>query len=484
MSRPGLLRLLRFGLPSLFATMLLCISVAGWWRYERQIDAKEQAAIDAMAKEGIGLRITRRSETNRAAGSNRSKAEQKPSGLLINAWDRLFRPRDPIVTLMAEQIPSDETRQKLLDVPQLERLWIFGNIYPKPGETPAKPPPLEQMLGRPLPQLPPTVPVADEPPSLPRGTVLGDEERKQVLEEIAAAWKAEMERSLDGTMLYVSSDDSRVPSRVTIGVGARRARLERWNSEFPNAYPSRIWLVGDDPSAAVQRRWETGKWRLEVAARSLDGKPVSGVLEDFPPEESHAFLGQLFGQEFMPEASIGPIERLEDGGFLLRRRKSAFVTVDRYSGELEEGTIVVGPAPSYTIRRSDVRMIASFVPGGMTRTDLFEYDDDAVNPLPMRQSTWLRQKTGDYTKRKSAPETVTKRLTRYGWEFDPELPPEFFSPTRGGDFFTSQPPPFFRWWYFTGAIAAAAYLGIGIVNMRRAFSKPATDAIAESEGGS
>lgn len=467
--------------------MLLCISVAGWWRHERQIDAREQAALDAMSKEGIGLRITRRSEALGASESTASGSKEEPSGLLARAWNRVFEPRDPIVTLMAEQIPSDETRGKLLDVPQLERLWIFGNIYPKAGETPPAPPSLEEMLGRPLPELPPTVPVPDEPPPVPRGTPLGEDEREQVLEAIAAAWDERLARPFDRAMLYISSDDARVPSTVTVRVGERRARLERWNGEFSNTHPSRIWIVGDDPSVAAQRRWEAGKWRLEVAARALGGNPIAGVLGDFPPEERHAFSGQLFGTKFVPEESIGEIERLEDGGFLLRRRTGGFVSVDRYFGRLDEGTIVVGPAPLYEIQRSDVAMTANFVPGGLHRTDLFEFEDRGGRRLPMRQSTWLREKTERDRKREPAPETVSKRLTRYGWEFDPVLPPDFFSPDRGGDFFAPQPPALYRWWYFTGAISLAAFLGIGIANLRRLLSRSAkrgTNGIAESGGGS
>ncbi|HEV7280807.1 MAG TPA: hypothetical protein VGN57_11445 [Pirellulaceae bacterium] len=471
MSRPGLLRFSRFGLSSLFATMLLCISVAGWWRYERQIDAKEQAAIDAMAAEGIGLRITRRSASLRPGESTDAAAEEEPPGLLEVAWDQVFSPRDPIVTLMAEQIPSEETQRKLLDVPQLEKLWIFGNVQPKPGETYPDPPTMEEMLGRPLPPLPPTVPVPDEPPPLPQGTPLDEAERKQVLEKIAAAWKKEMERPFEEAMLYVYSDEGYGAIRVSVGSGARQARLERRNDEDSGSLSLRISIVGDDPAVAVQRRWETGKWRLGFAARSFDEDPISGISGHVPPEEKHAFLGQVFGQEFIPEESIGGIGRLEEGAFLLRRVPGNFVSVDGYSGMVQDGWIVVGPAPAYEIRRSDVRLTLSFVPGDVRRTDLFEHRNRMGKPRPLRQMTWLRQTAGYESDEKPAPETVTKCLTRYGWEFDPELPPDFFSPSRGGEFFTSQPPPAFRWWYFTGALAVLAYLAIGIANLRRLTTK-------------
>ncbi|HEV7280824.1 MAG TPA: hypothetical protein VGN57_11530 [Pirellulaceae bacterium] len=477
----------RFGLPTLLAAMLLAISVGGAARYGLGPEHGEAAALRALEDESIGYRVRRPSGT--AVDSESLSAVAWNPFTRIGNWIAGFT--DRIIGIEARFWPSKATRETLFDLPHLQSLSFKPPTDRSPTEGPDAVPTPEEILGRPLPEFPPMVVLAPEPPPVPRGVPLSDEERDRAIAEMKEAWKSPPTFLQANYLCRAESTDFPGTTRLTV-------------SQAPSAWLLRYERVGTKASARTElwtpetsanRVWHEGGWRTYSARRGPNGPGVSPWVGPVWPSDFTAGARSWWLQGEAEEL-YESVERLEDGTLAFRLKPRELPVFPNRTYKLHEGLFIVDPTDDFAIRRFEMVNEENGTSG--TRTSfcyLFEHDRIAGHDVPVRTSSWTDLPAHPIDDSAviipAGPRTA---VARYAWEFNPVVPASLFEPPTGkGDFFTSTPSTQFHWWYVTGGLALGWIYFAATNGIRRRFLRKKAErrsppesrnAIAETIGAS
>jgi hypothetical protein len=472
-----------------FWTLLLAISVGGAARYGLGPEYETAAALRALEQEGIGY-VVMRPSGKPANSASLSAVAWNPITRLGN-WIGGYPDRTGGIDVQAW--PSEAAREKLFDLPYLEYLSITPSADRSRTDGPERIPTPEEILGRALPESSGAVDLAPEPPPVPRGVPLSDEERDEAIAAMTKAWSSPPTFLRERYLCRADSTDFPGTTRLTA-------------SEVNSTWQLRYEQMGSFASAKTELRtkdiatdqvWSDGGWRTYPARRNLTAAhlladPSLGLAW---PSNYLAWARSIWLQG-EPALVYESVERLDDGSLALRLRPREIpdLSIPKWTFELFDGLLIVDPNDDFAIRRFE--MVEADRSGNGSRTSfcyLFGYEEIAGHAVPVRCSSWtdIPRHTIDGV---SIPGGPRSSVARYAWEFDPELPPSLFEPPSGkGSFFTAVPSTEIHWWYVTGGLSLGWLYFVATNGIRQRLqrkkskarsSSRTTDGIAESEGGS
>lgn len=450
-------RIPRFRLSTLCATMIVVVSVAGAVRHGGGPERQETAALQALQDEGVRFSAARTSGT-RIHGETEESWSWNPTRPLAN-W--IAGASDRLEWVDVHGWPSETTRQALFDLPELKRVTFNAGRFNagRGGSLNAKRTPTpEEILQRRLPDLSNSSAIEDEPPPLPHGVPLEEDEREAAIREMAKSWDDAPQYPATTFLCVTRSSDLPRQTLVT----AVREELE-WRLFYER--------LGQDAYATTEMRtdrvvtrqaWVEDGWRTVCADR---GWYRIGELFDplaSPPHLDHWCQLALKGD---PQELYDRAERLEDGALLLHL-KPRRILPDVYANppELTRGVLIVDPAAEFAVRR--IELDATNLGNAPTSTyrQILEYDRIDGHLVPVRRLIWTDLPSYSFRGQERAPYSKPF-VTEHRWEFDPDLPADLFSPTRsGGEYFSADRAHRFPWWYVSGT---ASLCWLAVVSIRR-----------------